>query len=258
MFKPIFGCAALTALMVLVLASVTLGQEPDKAGPELKAKFYQDFLCGDPNNPNLRPVRDANFRWEAGGARVTMPAGAGVQPTAGVAANFKIKGDFEITASYEVLKAEKPTEGYGVGVSLFVAIDPDALDAVSLARRVGIKGGIYFFSDRMKGNDDHKMATRPSKAPVGKLRVKRVGAMVRFYVAEGKAPNSCPSSRTARPRRSTGYSIRPTSATSRSAPTRVLPRRRWTFACSISPSTRRSCPASSLPSSPRRKLPRGY
>ncbi len=46
-----------------------------------------------------------------------------------VAANTsRLKGDFEITASDEILKADQPTEGYGVGVSMFVAIEPGGLD----------------------------------------------------------------------------------------------------------------------------------
>jgi DNA-directed RNA polymerase subunit RPC12/RpoP len=162
---------------------------------EFKARFHQDFRGGDPKNPNLRPVRDANFRWEAEGARITIVAGEGRVPTTGIAGNFRIKGDFEITASYEVLAAEKPTEGYGVGISLFVAIDPEALDAVSLARRIGVKGNVLFLSDRMKpsgGNPVHTVRTKQSKAPAGKLRIQRLGSMVRFFVAEGDDPEFVP------------------------------------------------------------------
>jgi hypothetical protein len=169
----------------------------DLPAPNLKVKFHQDFRGGDPNNPNLRFVRDQNIKWEPEGARITMPAGQGKFPTTGVAANFQIKGDFQITASFEVLKAEQPTEGYGVGVSLYAAIDPDANDALSLARRVGIKGGINYLSDRMspnpdKGRPDHDTKTRPSKAPTGKLRVQRVGTVIRFLFADGDSPNFVP------------------------------------------------------------------
>ena len=159
-----------------------------KPAPEWKAKFHVDFRGGDPKNSNVRPVREGNFRWETGGARITMPAGAGKLKTAGVAANFQIKGDFEITASYEILKADQPTEGYGVGVSLFVAIEPEALDAVSLARRVGVKGSVNFLSDRMTPTDAkvvHVIKTRASKAAAGKLRIQRTGSAARFFIADG-------------------------------------------------------------------------
>ena len=188
--------------------SAAYGQEPKKKAPPIvsladlpkpnvKVKFHQDFRGGDPKNPNLRFVRDQNIKWEPEGARITMPAGQGKIPTTGVAANFGIKGDFQITTSYEILQAEQPTQGYGVGVSLYAAIDPEAGDAVSLARRVGTKGGINYLSDRMTpkpagGGMDHYTRTRQSKAPIGKLRIQRVGAMVRFLCADGDSPDFVP------------------------------------------------------------------
>jgi predicted Zn finger-like uncharacterized protein len=169
----------------------------DLKPPILKVKFHQDFRGGDPNNPNLRFVRDGHIGWEPEGARITMPSGQGKIPTTGVAAQFRIKGDFEITTTFEILKAEKPTEGYGVGVSIYAAIDSDAGNAVSLARRVGNKGGVNFLSDRMtpnpaKGQPDHYVRTKPSKASIGKLRVQRAGSMVRFLYSDGEKADFAP------------------------------------------------------------------
>jgi predicted RNA-binding Zn-ribbon protein involved in translation (DUF1610 family) len=158
-------------------------------GPALKAKFYEDFRKGDPKNAAMRPIRDSNFVWETGGARVLIPAGQGKIPTTGVSAAFQIKGDFEITASYEILKAEKPTDGYGVGVSMFVAINPDndGKLAVSLSRRLMPKGNQQFLAHRMKPDAKDLFRTRPAKGNTGKLRVKRVGAMLSCFVADGDA-----------------------------------------------------------------------
>lgn len=183
-------------VMRLVVLSVSILLLPAMAfpqgeGPALKAKFYEDFRKGDPKNAALRPIRDSNFVWENGGARVLIPAGQGKIPTTGVSAAFQIKGDFEITASYEILKAEKPTDGYGVGVSMFVAINPDndGKLAVSLSRRLMPKGNQQFLAHRMKPDGEPKdlYRTRPAKANTGKLRVKRVGSRVSFYVADGDA-----------------------------------------------------------------------
>ena len=181
----VFTCACLFGF----LAAGTRAQD-EKPRPELKAKFHQDFRGGDPKNPHLRLIRDGNFRWEAEGARVTLPAGEGKIPTTGVAATFRIRGDFVMTAAYEILKAEKPQKGpgvYGVGVSLFVAIDPGAMHAVSLARRHMVTGNQLFLSDRMKPANpepEHLIGVRQAKAAAGKLRIERVGSMVRFLVAE--------------------------------------------------------------------------
>ena len=165
------GAAMLLALL-LAFCCEARGQgltEKDSPASNLKAKFEQDFRGGDPKNPNLRFIHDRNVRWETGGVRITMPAGQGKIPTTGVAANFQVKGDFQITASYEVLKAQQPTEGYGVGVSIYAAIDSNAGDAISLARRVGVTGHANFHSDRMtpnptKGDSDHDVKTRPAGA----------------------------------------------------------------------------------------------
>ncbi len=177
-------------LVAAILSPCASHSQEEKGGAELKAKFYEKFKGGDPKNPALRLIRDGNFNWEAAGARVTMPPGEGKIPTAGIAANFKIKGDFEIIASYEILKADKPTEGYGVGVILFAAIDTDTMNTVSLSRRHMPKGGVLFVSDRMRagadGKPEHYPKVRPAKAAIGKLRIKRVGSMIRFYTADGE------------------------------------------------------------------------
>jgi hypothetical protein len=182
----------LLAFGTLMLPVQAFGQQD---GPPLNAKFHEDFRRGDPKNAAIRPIRDGNFVWESGGARVLIPAGQGKIPTTGVAANFKIKGDFEITASYEILKAEIPTEGYGVGAILYVAIDPDAMHAVSLSRRHMPKGNQIFMADRMipkDGKPDHHIRERPAKSEKGKLRIKRTGAMVSFYFAEGDGADFLP------------------------------------------------------------------
>jgi uncharacterized protein DUF1583 len=188
------GGATFLALLV-ALCCPAHGQESIEK--DLKAKFQQDFRGGDPKNPNLRFIHDRNVRWENGGVRITMPAGQGKLPTAGVAANFQVKGDFQITASFEVLKAQQPTEGYGVGVSIYAAIDSNAGDAISLARRVDVKRQANFLSDRMtpnpaKGGSDHDVKIRPAGAATGKLRIQRVGAMVRFLIAEGESVDFAP------------------------------------------------------------------
>src|SRR5439155_25470776 len=108
-----------------------------------------------------------------------------------LATNFRVCGDFEITVSYEILKADRPSTGYGVGVSLYAAINPDTNDAVSLARRIHTDGTIKFVSDRITPGDPkpaHKWSALPSVSPSGKLRLQRVGSKVRCLVAEGDNP----------------------------------------------------------------------
>ncbi len=139
----------------------------------------------------------ATSNGSAAGPASPCPPRQGKLATTGVAAKFQIKGDFEITASYEILKAEQPTEGYGVGGSIYVAIDPDAGDAISLARRIGLKGKTNFLSDRMtpipgQGRLNHFTRPMAPKAPTGKLRIQRVGSAVRFLAAEADSAEFVP------------------------------------------------------------------
>ncbi|HKI36394.1 MAG TPA: DUF1583 domain-containing protein [Gemmataceae bacterium] len=182
---------ALTALASGLALRLAAGGGADGPPPEAKARFHQDLRTADLNNPNLRAVGEA-LRYEAAGVRVTLPAGEAVLPPSGLATNFTVRGDFEITVAYEILKADLPTTGYGVGVALYVAIDPDANDAVSLARRLLPDGKTVFMSDRLKpagGKLTHKVNTKPSAAPAGQLRLRRVGPKVSFLVAEGDRPD---------------------------------------------------------------------
>jgi serine/threonine protein kinase len=154
--------------------------------PALKARFHQDLRSADLEHSLLRPMGEG-VSLEADGVRITLPPGQGM-PGAGLATNAEVHGDFEITGSFTILKADRPAVGYGVGVSLFVAIDPDTNDAVTLARRVLPDGRTVFVSNRMtpvNGELRHNVKTLPSTAAAGKLRIRRVGAKVQFLVAEG-------------------------------------------------------------------------
>jgi predicted RNA-binding Zn-ribbon protein involved in translation (DUF1610 family) len=127
--------------------------------------------------------------WEPAGARITMPSGKGVIPPSGLAIDFKVQGDFEITFAYEILNAEQPTKGYGVGASLYVAINPKTGNAVTLARRVLMTGETRFLSTRLPIPAKPQIVrSAPSQSPAGKLRIQRTGTKVRFLFAEGDEP----------------------------------------------------------------------
>ena len=149
------------------------------AGP---AEFHQDFRCRDPNPAFVRPTGE-QVRWGPEGVRVVLPPGQPKQPAAGLTAEFSVHGDFEITASYRILKADKPDTGYGVGVSLWAAFDPKSADTASMSRRVRKEGTTLFVSDRARpeaGGVKHQVKRLPSRADTGRLRLQRVGGSVRF------------------------------------------------------------------------------
>jgi hypothetical protein len=163
------------------------GDAPAKATPgELKARFHPDLRNPDVTLPLLRPLGEG-VHWEAGGVRLTVPAGKG-DSRAGIMMKLTVHGDFDMVLTYEILKVDKPSSGYGVGVSLYAAVEPNSNDAVSLARRLLPDGTTAFVSDRLKPSDGkltHKVKQTPSTASAGKLRLQRTGSKVRFLVAEG-------------------------------------------------------------------------
>jgi WD40 repeat protein len=167
------------------------GTDAKPAGPR---EFHQDFRAFEPNSQILRPVGQGG-QPDDKGVRIILPAGQGILPAAGFAPGFSVRGDFEVTASFEVLRADRPDTGYGVGVSIYAAIDPNANDAVSLARRVLPDGKAVFMSDRLKpvdGKENHQLQTVPSASATGRLRFRRVGSVLRYFVADGPGAEFVP------------------------------------------------------------------
>jgi hypothetical protein len=123
------------------------------------------------------------------GVRITLPSGQGKQKSSGLMTSTAVRGDFEATLAYEILHADQPASGYGVGVSLYAAINPDNNQAVSLARRLMSDGSTKFVSNRMQPVKprDH-VRYLESRADKGMLRLRRVGATMHFLVKEEPAP----------------------------------------------------------------------
>jgi hypothetical protein len=169
--------------MMLMLFS--LGQAPDK----LVAEFHPDL-----RDPKLigstMSLHGTGLKQDEHGVRISLPGGQGkLQPT-NLVTNFAVRGDFEATLSYEIIRADRPTSGYGVGVTLYAAIDPDTKHALSLARRVRTDGTTKFVSNRQQPVGPPNLTRfMDSKAAKGKLRIRRVGWEVHFLVQEGDPPD---------------------------------------------------------------------
>jgi hypothetical protein len=181
---------------------IAMPQVPNADGPKpMPAQFHQNLrgVVNDP--PHLRHMGHG-VKWEPAGARITLPAGEGVQKASGVAMNFRVQGDFEISTTYEILNADKPKAGYGVGASLYVSLMENGRNdnSVSLARRLAPAGTSHFSSNRMmlvNGKIKDNVKSAPSVHPIGKLRIQRVGARVRFFIADGENADFVPLSEAA-------------------------------------------------------------
>jgi hypothetical protein len=168
----------LTPVMLLCLAQV--------AAP-VPAELCIDFRATDALGRLLRT--NGRVAQDEGGVRITIPSGQGKQHSPGLVSTFGITGDFEATLSYDILQLDRPSTGYGVGVSLYAGIDPNNHHAVSLARRLTREGTHLFISNRMQAQAPRdRVRTRASNLGQGKLRLRRSGATVHFLVQEGPDP----------------------------------------------------------------------
>jgi serine/threonine protein kinase len=186
-FRKFLGLGSLVLLATLA-TEAAIWFAPGATAPQARATdFRQDFRTLNLNSPYLRVVGRAG-QADDRGVRLTLPASEGKQPHSGFMTLFAVRGDFDATFSYEVLRADRPATGYGVGVSLYAVIDTKTNDAVSLARRVMPDGTTVFFSDRLKPTDGrtvHQYKSIPSVSPAGKVRLQRVGSTIRYLVADG-------------------------------------------------------------------------
>jgi hypothetical protein len=163
-----------------------LAAVPD-AGDRKQPEFHQEFRLLDGESEWLRLTGQGHQRDDRG-VRIVLPANQGNLKHSGYRATFPAHGDFEVTASFEVLNADTPTTGYGVGVSIYAAIDPNAGDAISFARRVLASGHTLFVADRMTPGEKkpiHRLKYAPAKSPAGKLRYQRVGGVLHYLAADG-------------------------------------------------------------------------
>ena len=102
------------------------------------------------------------------------------------------KGDFELTVSYEILRADKPKTGSGAGLEIFLMTDTPTREALAFSRRIRSSGLDAYTSARltttnqgMRGNvAGLDLKDFPADGKTGKLRITRIGANAVLSVAE--------------------------------------------------------------------------
>jgi hypothetical protein len=178
-------------LIVFELPNGVLGQDTGEPRPEPLKELYQDFRAGQRLHPSLRligPDADVVSRFEDQGLRITLPADRGKPHyPVEVVTTFPLSGDFEITGTYELLSAAQPTEGYGVGVSLNLADTEARNKFAKVARANLVKAGSVFQSEHWTNEPRrfYKVQVKPTESKLGRLRLVRKGASMRYLAADG-------------------------------------------------------------------------
>lgn len=171
-------------LVTMVLVTPGLAQEPGQQ------EFYHDFR-GRPLPPELvlyQAVASNLVQIEPEGLRITLPAdfrhpagGVGVRTT------FAVRGDFEATATVEIVHLEPPPRGAGAGIG--IAIDASG-KGTQLRRVIGAKGNPSLLStgfvQGFKGPQWGKEYRSQCADTLLRLRLARTGTQVHYAWAPGK------------------------------------------------------------------------
>lgn len=172
------------------LAGSALAQ-PDGGAKEYPNEVYFDFR-GKPLPPELTVKPDGADRLiksEPEGLRVTLPKDRKNLAPFELIARVGVEKDFEITATLEILHADTPNDGFGVGASLFInKVDP-ATEAASVGRLSRPGGEEILFWDQGFGKPGEQLQfdfdSRPCTDKQLRLRLKRTGSQLAYFVGVG-------------------------------------------------------------------------
>ncbi len=164
--------------------------------PRLVAEYHQDFHGGKFDYKTLKLVggsAEQLVKAERDGLHIRMPAGLNNPAPVGVALRFRVHGDFEITVSCAIVKADNPTRGYGLAASVWVETDTENAEAVTIERSIQPKEGERFTSTRISGppppeNRKYDVRRERTESRFGKIRMAREGSMVITSFADGTKP----------------------------------------------------------------------
>jgi hypothetical protein len=184
--------AALVALAALTLAA---------AEPEPGKKYKDDYflpLKGEPAGGHAfeyyGPDAEACVRFEPDGLRLSLPRGyPGLRPGTGLTFPVAAQGDFEVTATYDILQEPEPAAA-GAQTTRFtldaVMEGPGATTVATLSRNVNAAMGTRFFAwmrvwDEAADKDRMRNKWFPAKTKTGRLRMTRTGSDLSYHASEG-------------------------------------------------------------------------
>jgi hypothetical protein len=172
------------------------GATPADGKGRLAAEFHQDFRGSKIDDETLRLVggnAEQLVKIEPDGLHIRMPEGVKNPAAVGIVPRFWVHGDFEITASFSILTADKPVRGYGLGAGIWVETDTDTAEAATIERGIIPKEGEQFTSTRISGppppeTRKYDVRRMPATSRSGKLRMAREGSTIITSFADGTQP----------------------------------------------------------------------
>ncbi|HTU92329.1 MAG TPA: protein kinase [Gemmataceae bacterium] len=152
--------------------------------------FYHDFR-GRPIDTKsflfTGPKARQQMTEEPEGLRITLPTPGTFSQATGLVANVRVSGDFEITTSYELLKADKPANS-SVGVQLYIVMESPTQEAILFGRYHQTDLGHAYTCLRIGTDEEGKRRFIPTSYPTqtqaGRLRLTRKGSRVTCLAAD--------------------------------------------------------------------------
>ena len=190
------GAGALVLLMVGLCALLLSAGNTEEKQPATKATYSQSFMKEPEDKLRYSFIgRNAanHITFEPEGLRIKLPPGHPDQrPSTGLAMVSTVRGNFEITARFELLKEPEPEEAgkFATRLTMGVLLDTPERNEVAISRRMIAKGRTQFFTfwlmeQGAKGKVQPKLQTLPTEARSGRLRLVRTGAVISCFAAEG-------------------------------------------------------------------------
>jgi hypothetical protein len=146
-----------------------------------------------PNNKFVHVGSDAAkiVKTEPDGLRITLPTDE-VADAIGVRADFAIKGDFDVTVNYELIKSVNPAIN-STGFDIYLVTESSDREALTFKRSIRPNGQDVYVCNRLTTIDGRRedifkgQPTAPAKGKSGYLRIVRVGPKVVLSVQEENA-----------------------------------------------------------------------
>jgi hypothetical protein len=187
----------IAALLLLTMVLLPAGcQRAEPVAEDGKVAQLHLSLRGEPDNRDgLKTVgRDAGecVRFEPAGLRLTLPAERQGRGNTGLVVSTPVKGDFEITVSFEILKESNPAAKgkQPTKLTLLAVLDSPRGEQSGVVRRTAQSQETDFAAWAIVWNPErekkqHKFQAFPTTAKTGRLRLVRTGAQMTYYAAEG-------------------------------------------------------------------------
>jgi hypothetical protein len=196
------GRAVLAAVFLALTCALPRGASQE----DRKAKAFQEFrpalknAADDPKGLELTgPDAEQCVHFEPNGIRIDLPADydgppgfSGERPDTGLIVPITVKGDFDITVAFEILKEPDRADAGNpqTRLSLDACVDRTRHVQTTVSRRMSPWSAAPQYLAWMRrqdadGGDEQKHKAVDARAQTGRIRLVREGDLVSYFGADG-------------------------------------------------------------------------